>query len=86
MTYDIAQLNAEVSRLRAALEQAKTEWQPIDTAPRDGTPILTVSPSGLDVAEWWDRGEDSCWMARFGYHVLPTRWIAIPDWSAEGGG
>lgn len=29
-----------------------TDWQPISTAPRDGTRILAVSRSGVDIAYW----------------------------------
>jgi hypothetical protein len=61
-------LLAEVIRLRAALLDAATRWQPIATAPKDGTAVLVIQDTwtGLDsgraekcmshntyVAEWW---------------------------------
>ncbi|SEU02598.1 hypothetical protein SAMN04489858_12025 [Paracoccus homiensis] len=63
------------------------EWQPIETAPKDGTPILTYS-RGCDLTEqfvvmWWtfEKAEASgCgWNAYEVYHMLaPDMWMPIP--------
>jgi hypothetical protein len=33
-------------------------WQPIETAPKDGTEVMLHGPEGLDVAEWHAETED----------------------------
>lgn len=57
-----------------------SEWQPIETAPKDGTRILVPYPlrSGYEVliVKWngcgWD--SDSFWML----HEEPARWMPLP--------
>lgn len=51
-------------------------WQPINTAPRDGSEFLAWIPSGYhDVVFWhvladhWTTGED---------RVYPTHWMPLP--------
>lgn len=70
-----------------ALWPEPPQWQPISTAPRDGTPILCFSPdalgqgfsdqSGIDVL-WW---EDGNWTYDGDSRVtidLPTHWMPLP--------
>ena len=52
-------------------------WQPIETAPKDGTEILVVEPDGeMYVAFWniyeslWFYGVDLC---------VPTHWMPLPQ-------
>lgn len=61
------------------------EWQPIETAPKDGTRILVFGPycGGLPImatSKWlpWteDRVEKGCWYAN---GVAPTHWMPLPD-------
>jgi len=33
-----------------------TNWQPIETAPRDGTPIYGQTAQGVEVAMFWGEG------------------------------
>jgi hypothetical protein len=52
-------------------------WQPIDTAPRDGTVIDVWHPTyGRLVDQWWD-SEDG-W---FSFHDDdgPTHWMHLPE-------
>jgi hypothetical protein len=38
------------------MENRMSDWQPIETAPRDGTPVLVYSPMacvGVDIGLWW---------------------------------
>lgn len=57
-------------------------WQPIDTAPKDGTPILCYRPevgfspeTGIDVL-WWDMG---AWMYNAEPVISqPTHWMPLP--------
>ncbi len=59
-----------------------SEWQPIETAPRDGTEILTYRSVGLmAVATWldpWDAGSD--WTVTDGAQLIGvTHWMPLPD-------
>ena len=70
-----ADMLALITRLRAA--EARTAWQPIETAPRDGTLVLAWHP-------WWMRadavrcGRSGVWTAD-GHPVCePTHWMPLP--------
>ena len=56
-------------------------WQPIDTAPKDGTSILVWSPTPeqADVA-WWADGP-GCWLDNYGKYLTdePSHWMHLPD-------
>lgn len=57
-------------------------WQPIETAPRDGTKILVyIQSASLDwriVARAFD--EHDGWYSDPGkHHVRPTHWMPLPD-------
>jgi hypothetical protein len=53
-------------------------WQPIETAPKDGTVVLIWSPSRGACAAW-KKGRG--WHTEPGvYHVSrPTHWMPLPD-------
>ena len=80
---------------RHAPVTASPGWQPIETAPRDGTAILA---SGLNhgkgpsrhysVVEWMDFGCESGWYAYKDSdpHIYLTHWMPLPAApEAEGG-
>ena len=59
------------------------EWQPIETAPKDGTDVLVVADGVVSEAEYWgdDRG---WWLANtaptdyIDSQVWPTHWMPLP--------
>lgn len=62
---DEADMNAalrELQRRRQSDADAAAErWQPIETAPRDGTPVDLWHRVGTRMCEvWWD-ADDKCW-------------------------
>ncbi len=71
---------AEQERDRLAAER---EWRPIETAPKDGTPILCWCPNivtpGARILAYSEHYE--CWMRAFNYissSYEPTRWQPLP--------
>ena len=65
-----------------------TEWQPIETAPRDGTFVLLFGPDGIDMGKYepWAADYGSGW-ERFrtaeydndGVMIThPTHWMPLP--------
>lgn len=89
-----------VERIAAALRSAQgPQWQPIETAPRDGTRIMVANAHGAWMAEWrqvYVSGyqPENPWfsamlnkdhIAREHRHVRPTHWMPLPAApSAEG--
>lgn len=65
---------------RVAFEQILSTfvWQPIETAPKDGTRILVVSKIGVGITVWREKansaGDQPGWVC--GYS--PTRWMPLP--------
>lgn len=69
-----------------------SEWQPIETAPRDGTAVLLYEPDCWMHPVWvaqWERGGTyyregwRCFVAADGEEVLhpekPTHWMPLPE-------
>jgi hypothetical protein len=58
------------------------EWQPIETAPKDGTPVMIYDPEfsiKVYVAAWM---YDFQWVEADGEHHLefnPTHWMPLPE-------
>ena len=76
MAQEVIRLRAEVEALRAA-----TPWQPIETAPRDGTEILVYTCSGCFYVVSYDDIYSAPWRVinseGFREHV-PTHWMPLP--------
>ncbi len=59
-------------------------WQPISTAPKDGTTILAWQDSRVRLLRWKrvegfpDGGYWDEWHARLS-HVPPTHWMPLPE-------
>ena len=60
-----------------------TEWQPIETAPNDGTEILTIDGKYCSV-RYWGMGEDGddAWQPRI-RGSFPTHWMPLPEPPAQ---
>jgi hypothetical protein len=72
-----------------------SEWQPIETAPKDGTEVLLFGPDGMDIAAWQPETEDEFesgvivapgFDAGFfgrvyaaGCNEAPTHWMPLPE-------
>lgn len=61
------------------------EWQPIESAPRDGSAVLVYNDRGVHRC-WWDEewGTDGFWMIDVMKDdfplrgTLPTHWLPLP--------
>jgi hypothetical protein len=54
------------------------QWQPIDTAPKDGTWYLTYGPEGHGMARYMDCMNDPDMAGWFEGAVLDTHWMPLP--------
>jgi len=58
------------------------DWQPIDTAPKNGTPILAWDGEVIAIIDWlsgfneWSVSHDAEGYAWQGY--TPTHWLPLP--------
>lgn len=58
-----------------------TEWNPIETAPKDGQRLLVWSEwfGTTMIAFWQDFGGYKCWEGENGHRKLkPTHWMPLP--------
>ena len=81
---EIEALRAEVAewkRVADALEAARKDgWQPIETAPKDGSEIILFDPdysqrSGFEGRYSAPRGN---WLSSYDSPVKPTHWMPLP--------
>ena len=77
--------SAKATRAAALLRQPAPApmpgWQPIDTAPHDGTEILASDYDAIEILTWsWDAWETgSGWIDRNGQRLFPAWWQPLPD-------
>jgi len=55
-----------------------TEWQPIETAPRDGTEIIAFDPRADLDPVFLVHYEEYHWYDRGGRIWMPTHWMPLP--------
>ena len=56
-----------------------TEWQPIETASKDGAEILASDYDAIEIVSWGERGLWQCWTNRDGQIMFPAWWQPLPD-------
>jgi len=57
-------------------------WQPIETAPRDGNDILVLRDGRCFVAGWVKNSiihKRDVWMISGGFAIEPSFWMPIPE-------
>lgn len=85
-----AESTAEVRRLlrveeRLAELEAAQEWMPIESAPRDGTPLLLTSAAhGMLILVGWYDSELEAWSLwpgekAYGARIGATHWLPLPS-------
>ena len=72
----------ELSVETAASQPAETRWQPIATAPKDGTPLL-VYDRDCGVLQGYFDSTDGHWYG--GIWIQPTHWMPLPSPPSEKG-
>lgn len=78
-----APIDAAIASLEAADGEVAV-WQPIETAPKDGTTVIAYRPTKPPHIEGmhWSEG---CWYWSYdgdgpdGYAVPPTHWMPLPS-------
>jgi len=53
-------------------------WQPIETAPKDGRWIL-VARDDMQGVVWWNKNSDHWALAPLSYFDRPTHWMPLPQ-------
>lgn len=79
-------LRADRDELRA--ERERTAWQPIDTAPKDGTEILALCRAPARDGDYYEAvrylTDAPCWVTREGWMRHPTHWMPLPAGPGQG--
>ena len=57
--------------------EAQTQWQPIETAPKDGTQCLLSNDVYKEIAGWDEL--NNSWICTAGFiEFIPTHWMPLP--------
>jgi hypothetical protein len=67
--------SASVARAAVLLRQPANGWQPISTAPKDGTEILTSNYDSIELTSWNLKLD---WINRDCQTVFPAWWHLLP--------
>jgi len=75
---DLRDAKAEITALRQRAERAEAalQWQPIKTAPRDGTEVLTCNQDRHIYLDW--RDDTSNFPFNRKWYGNPTHWMPLP--------
>ncbi len=77
-----------LDRIPKIISSFENEWQPIDTAPKDGSDILAISDDLEIVTIWWnddnnENDDKGCWSNSFyGMGIEETKfthWMPLPE-------
>ena len=65
------------------------EWQPIETAPKDGTPVLLLSTDSIIYEGWWDERVQNFYKSQEGWASYDPEnaqgdWVALVRCQHEG--
>ena len=90
--FDILAMNQSLDLLREENERlrkdaGRIEWQPIKTAPKDGTDILVMTGETMHVVRWINiHGDFDYWAVDDNKHgpftlrgKAPTHWMPLPE-------
>ena len=90
--FDILAMNQSLDLLREENERlrkgaGRIEWQPIETAPKDGTDILVMTGETMHVVRWINiHGDFDYWAVDDNKHgpftlrgKAPTHWMPLPE-------
>ena len=90
--FDILAMNQSLDLLREENERLRndaelSEWQPIETAPKDGTDILVMTGETMHVVRWINiHGDFDYWAVDDNKHgpftlrgKAPTHWMSLPE-------
>lgn len=71
---------SEIGLIRAIQEDAAPQWQPIDTAPKDGTDLIVLERAEVKMAKCFAPPLGSGdWLGEEGYlFSTPTHWMPLP--------
>ena len=81
-------LRDTVLKLNQRIEglEAKQQWQPIETAPKDGSTVLLFVQGDIVQAHWGEPDGDYnnlCWIPEYGqaaiWKAAVTHWMPLPE-------
>lgn len=75
---EIEQLRAELAAARE--REARMQWQPIETAPRDGSSVLLLGRGGRHADGFWEAkayAGNGCWVWPY-VKCEPLHWMPLP--------
>ena len=77
--YETATSKAQFDAVKAEAQLEKSQWQPIETAPKDGSLFLGVMDDGWQFVALWDRGNKRFITDDARNFAYPTHWMPLPE-------